>query len=113
MFGILMILLQTTQAVQESAPSGPWGELTIGGILTIGIIAIWRVNTKLAGQNEKLHNRIASIQEERAKQASEETKSMTEALTASTTAMDKMTTAVENNNRLLERLINAPGNNSN
>lgn len=109
MFGTLMILLQTSQTVSD----GPWGELTVGGILTIGIIAIWRVNTKLAGQNEKLHNRIAAIQEERAKQAGEETKAMTEALTASTTAMDKMTTAVENNNRLLERLLNAQGTNSN
>jgi hypothetical protein len=104
MLYILMILLET------EAYSGPWGELTVGGILMAGLVVVWRVNTKMAEQNEKLHVRIAEIQEERAKAAVVETKAITEALNASTEAMKSMTSAVKNNNALLERLINAQNN---
>lgn len=105
---ILMILLQAAEA--PPSYSGPWGELTVGGILMAGLVVVWRVNTKMADQNEKLHLRIAEIQEERAKAAVVETKAITEALNTSTAAMNSMTEAVKNNNRLLERLINGQGN---
>ncbi len=105
MLNILMSLLQV------DVSSGPWGELTVGGILLCGLVVVWRVNTRMATQNEKLHVRIAKIQEERAKAAVDETKAITEALNSSTAAMKSMTEAVQNNSRLLERLINERGNN--
>jgi hypothetical protein len=101
MLNLLTLVLQT------ELTSGPWGELTVGGILMAGLIVVWRVNTKLASQNEILHIRIAAIQEQRAKDAVGETKAMTEALNSSTQAMQQMTAAVHNNSRLLERFINA------
>lgn len=107
MLPILMMLLET------EAYSGPWGELTVGGILMAGLVVVWRVNTKMAEQNEKLHIRIADIQEERAKNAVVETKAIIEAQNATTVAMKAMTEAVNNNNRLLERLINAQGTDTN
>lgn len=106
MLNLLIILLQASETTVDT----PWGELTVGGILLAGLVVVWRVNTKMASQNEKLHVRIAEIQEERAKAAVDETKAITEALNASTEAMKSMTEAVKNNNRLLEKLINAQNN---
>lgn len=103
---MLLAFLAETAAQTGNALPSPWGELTAGGILTIGIIVVWRVNTKLASRNEELHVRIAEIQEQRAKEGIEETRAMTQALGQSTQAVRDMTHAVENNNRLLERLLN-------
>lgn len=108
LFLLTSVLLQSGNQITE----GPWGGLGVAGLLLGGMTVIWRLNTKLATQNEKLHNRIAEIQEQRAMDGKVETKAMTEALIASTSAMKSMTVAVENNNRLLERLINEKGNES-
>lgn len=102
----LMMILAESSELQ----GGPWGELTVGGILMAGLIVVWRVNTKLAQQNEALHVRIAAIQEQRAVDAKGEMKALTEAQNAIAQAMNGVTTAVQNNNRLLERLINEKSN---
>lgn len=101
MLNLLMMVLAEGTDLQ----GGPWGELTVGGILMAGLIVVWRVNTKMAQQNEALHVRIAAIQEQRAQDAKGEIKALTDAQNATAQAMNGVTAAVQNNNRLLERLL--------
>ncbi len=89
----------------EALSDGPWSELTVGGILAIGIISIWRVNTKLASKNERLQDDATKRAEDRAEKARQETQEVLEVLNANSHAMEKLTTTQVSLVTLLERVL--------
>lgn len=89
----------------EVLSDGPWGELTVGGILAIGIIAIWRVNTKLASKNEYLQDEATKKAEDRAEKARQEMQEILGIVNANSQAMEKLTTTQINLVTLLERVL--------
>lgn len=89
----------------EALSDGPWSELTVGGILAIGIIAVWRVNTRLASKNEQLQDDATKKAEDRAEKARQETQELLGVLNANSQAMEKLTTTQNNLVTLLERVL--------
>lgn len=90
----------------------PYESIGIVGVLITGVIALWKVNTRLVKQNEELHAKAVEKAEKQANNADERANRLAVvleknavALTASVQAMEEITETFKNYHRVLERVM--------
>lgn len=90
----------------------PYESIGIVGVLITGIIALWKVNTRVVKRNEELYGKAvekaeaqAATADERAHELAVVLEKNAVALTASAQAMGEITETFKDYHRILERVM--------